>query len=147
MLPAVSTGVKTRMAHGVLVSGRGMPEHALDEFRGAQAQCLALTVVVIGVAEADEAFGQVEGALIGQRPAPGVASQVQRHTTTVLVGRGDLDVPVQPVVLRDRAMPVRAALLGRQVQTLRLQCQAQLREQLAAEQVLQRLERNEEALA
>ena len=124
-----------------------MPEHALDELRGAQTQRLALMVVVIGVAEADEAVGQVQRALIGQRAALGVASQVQSHTPPVFVGCGDLDVPVQPVVLRDRAMPVRAVLLGRQVQTLSIQGQPQLREQLAAEQMLQRLDRNEEALA
>lgn len=147
MLPAASAGVKAGMAHSVLVSGRSVPEHALDELRGAQSQRLALMIVVIGVAEADDPLRQVQRALIGQRPALGIASQVQRHAPSVFVRRRHLDIPMCAVVLRDRAVPVRLVLLGWQLQTLRLQGQPQLREQLAAEQVLQRLEWNEEALA
>ena len=134
MMPPIRAGVKARAAHGVLGTGRGVPEHTRDELARAQAQRLALLVAVAGVLEAHAALSQIQYPVIGQRSAPDVTRQVQRNPAAMGVGRRDLDVPVFAVLLRDRATPVLRVLLGWQVQALGIQRLFELCKELAPEQ-------------
>ena len=134
MMPAMRAGVKARVTHGVLRTGRGVPEYARDELARAQAQRLALLVAMAGVVEAHAALSQIQYPVIGQRSAPDVTRQIQRNPTAMGVGRRDLDVPVFAVLLCDRAAPVLRVLLRWQPHALRIQRVLELRQQLAAEQ-------------
>ena len=121
-----------------------MPEHAGDELLGIQAQGLALVTTVIGVVEADRAAVEIECSIVRQRATLDVACQVQRDTAAMGVGLADLDVPVQPVVAGDGAAPMEFILLGRQAQQPGIEGVPEVGEELAAEQELKRLERDEE---
>jgi len=144
MLPSKSAGVKPGVAHGVLRTRRCVPEHARDELVSIEAQCLALVIAVVGVAEANGVVGEGERPIARQRAALDVAGQVQRDTVTMGVGLADLDVPVQPVVACDGATPMELVLLRRQAQQPGIQGAPQLGEELAAEQELKRLDGDEE---
>ena len=144
MLPAIGCGVKPGVAHGVLGARRRVPENAGDELVGMQVNGLATLVAVIGVAEADGVVGEVERPIARQRTALDVASQVQRDTAAMGIGLADLDVPVQPVVACDGATPMELILLGRQAQPPGIEGVLEVGKELAAEQELKRLERDEE---
>ena len=144
MLPAIGTGVKAGVAQSVLSTRRRVPEHAGDELLGIEAQGFAAVVTVVDVAEADRAEVEIERSIVRQRTARDVAGQVQRHAAAMGVGFTDLDVPVQPVVACDGATPMKLILLGRQVQQPGIQSAPQVGEELAAEQVLERLDGDEE---
>lgn len=148
ILLAMSAGVKACVTHEVHVRWRSVPEQAGDEVHGVQAQRLGLLVVVIGVGHAHEVIA-VDGqrAAQGHGPALDVARQVQGHAAGVTVGRLDLDVPVRAVELAQALVPVRRRLLGWQRQALLGQQRVQLSQQLAAKQVLQQLQRQQEAAA
>jgi hypothetical protein len=143
MLPSMGGGVKPGMAYGVLGARRCVPEHAGDELMSVQRQGLAAVVTVIGVAEADGVAGEFKGATSRQWPAADVAGQIESDSATVCIGFADLDVPVQPVVAGDGATPMEFVLLGWQVHQSCIQSAREVGEELAAEQVLQRLERDE----
>jgi len=144
MLPAIGSGVKPGVAHGVLGMGRCVPEHAGDELVSIEAQRLALMITVVGVAEADRAMVEIECSIMRQRAALDVACQVQRDTAAMDIGLADLDVPVQPVVACDGAAPMKLILLERQAQQPGIEGALELGEELAAEQVLERLDGDEE---
>ena len=144
MLPAIGAGVKAGMAHGVLRTRWRVPEHAGDELLSIEAQGLAVVITVVGVVEADRAAVEIERSIMRQRPALDVASQVQRDTAAMGVGLADLDVPVQPIVTGDGTAPMELILLGRQAQQPGIEGALQVGEELAAEQVLKRLDRDEE---
>jgi len=121
-----------------------VPEHAGDELLSIEAQGLAVVITVVGVAEADRAAVEIERTIMRQRAALDVACQVQRDTAAKGVGLADLDVPVQPVMACDGAAPMELILLGRQAQQPGIEGLPKLGEELAAEQELKRLERDEE---
>ena len=144
MLPAIGAGVKAGVAHGVLRARRCVPEHTGDELVSTEAQGLAVVVAVVGVVEADRAEVEIKRSIVRQRAALDVACQVQRDTTAMGVGLADLDVPVQPVVACDGATPMKRVLLRRQAQQPGIEGAPQVGEELAAEQMLKRLDGDEE---
>jgi len=121
-----------------------MPEHTGDELVSIEVQRLAVMITVVGVAEADRAAVEIKRSIVRQRAALDVACQIQRDTTAMGIGLADLDVPVQPVVTCDGAAPMELILLERQVQQPGIEGVPKLGEELAAEQLLKRLERDEE---
>lgn len=144
MLRSMGGGVKPGVAHGVLGARRCVPEHASDELMSVQRQGLVVVVAVVGVAEADGVAGELKRATSRQRPAADVARQIERHAAAVGIGLADLDVPVRPVVASNGAAPMEFVLLGWQAQQFCIQSAREVGEELAAEQVLEWLERDEE---
>lgn len=144
MLPAIGGGVKARVAHRVLSLRRCVPKYPCDELAGLEPQGLASMIAMIGVAEAHCVGGQVEPAVPRQRAALDIARQVQRDAPAMRIGLGDLDIPVKPVVLSDDALPVGGVVHGWKMQALLVQRLAETRQELAAEEMLQWLDRNQE---
>jgi hypothetical protein len=141
MVAQVCAGVKACTAHGVLALGRCVPEDAGDELDRTEANVLALAVSVIEEGEADAGGAAVQATIATQRPAADVTRQVQRDPAPVGVGRVDLDVPVFAPLASDGLVPDGGrGLLRRQPQPLRQQRMLERRQQLAAEQLLQRLQ-------
>lgn len=139
MIAAAVRGVKAGVTDGMKSSGWRVPKQPGDELVGAQAQGLDLAVMVIGVVEGDAARVHEKCPVLGQWPALGIASQVQRDAAPAGVRRIDLNVPVRAVQRRDDAAPVGKRLAGRQVQLAALEQVLQTSQELAAEQPLQGL--------
>lgn len=145
ILLAVGRAVKACVAHGAKACGRCVPQDAGDESVGVQTQRLAATVAMIGVVKAHQIVGvDGQGAVVGQRAALDVASQIQGQAASVVIGGLDLDIPVRTVQLADAGVPVGGWLLGWQAQVGGDESAAQPGQELAAEQKLQRFEGEQE---
>lgn len=147
MLFAQRGGVEPGLAHGVLAAWRCVAEHARDELVNVQSEHLVLVIAVVDVGQVHGGACEIEGVARAQRAALDVAGEVQRDTAAVLIGLADLYVPVAAPLGVQHTLPVRTIVPRRQLQLLRPQGLLQLREQLAAEQVLQCPHRHQEALA
>jgi len=110
-------------------------------------QAIGLLVAMVGVVEADGAVVEEQGAVLGQRPALGVASQVKGDAAAAGVGGVDLDVPVLAIQGAQQRGPVRGGLAWWQAQLGAVEQGKQASQELAAEQALQRLEREQEAIS
>jgi len=142
---AQRSGVEPGLAHGVLAARWCVAEHTRDELVHVQGEHLVLPIAVVDVRQAHGGACEIEGVARSQRAALDVAGEVQRDTAPVRVGLADLHVPVAAPLLVQHALPVHGIVRGWQLQLLRLQGLLQLREQLAAEQALQREHRYQEA--
>lgn len=145
MLLQECRGVQACAAHGVLTFGRCVPEHASDELVGVQPQGLALLVAVVQVGQRNLGLVQPECAFGGQWAALHISREVDCDGTSVGIRRVDLDVEVLAVERLQDGEPV--LRLGRcgQLQAMLAQGQSQRGQQLAAKQMLEGAQRQQEA--
>jgi hypothetical protein len=139
MLLPMSRGVKPGVTGGVNAARGCMPQDAADEVWQWQTQGLWLVGAVVGVWHEHDAIAQAKGPLVWDGPTLGITCQVQDDAPAMLVGGTDLDVEGLAVELLDLALP--AAHVGAGWQMQAGQCMPQGVEQLAAEELLQGLDR------
>ena len=140
MMPARGRGVKPGVTHGVHAFGRCVPQDAGDELLRGEVQPFGAPVAVVLVLQAHQRIAHEQGPLARQRPAFGVACQVQRDAAPAGMGCPDLDVPVLAVQPPEQARPVACRQRWRQPQPALIEQRAQRGQQLARIQAPQRLQ-------
>ena len=118
----------------MLAAHRCVPKNPGDEFRFGQLKQLAVAVAMIDVLQAHVVRVGIEGVPGAECPTFDIASQVQGHTTPVLIRLSELNVPVFAVLGLDGREPVLRVLLWRQPQGLVHQGLLEVMQHLAAEQ-------------